>query len=468
MSQLNISINMYNISGQSVATVADSVTKNGKWNTVVGVGIIILGTIATVGGGYWLRSLYQNRVNNNKHKNSKDLEADKHVYRMAEIDKKTQQKKDLIDYRNKQSQKKSSFNTNVEASMPETVELETFNDIISGDEVSCEDQRLGLRCWHIGKDNGIIGRTSIGKTSLLIFYAFALASNDPKWTRMIYPEWKLSHKMKVLYFAFEQSRNDFKVKYGKTIKSIPNFFIDVRTRPDDFKTMQKKILKMQNEIGDHRLLVIFDNITKIKSVNSDDKKNFFQWLENYRVECENKCVPITYLKAYHTQGSYTDDMPLEATTIYGDKCDAYFTHNLVGFGMCKDGDGKQRYIKELKNKMEPDGEKRTVSIFKFADTEEPFYKYVYEAEECDILPTKANLIHGSKNTVEDNKSATDIPGKRGPKERFTYAQLKEIYEEYSVGFKWEEILAQRGLTLDHKKGIIKALKRHGIWNEVKK
>lgn len=222
---------------------------------------------------------------------------------------------------------------------------------------------------------------------------------------------------------------------------------------------------MQNEIGDCRLLVIFDNITKMKfSRDKDGKRAFFQWLEAYRVECESKGVPITYIKAFHTQGSYKDYMPLDPTSNYGLKEDMYYTQDLVGFGMCKGGDGRTRYIKELKNKLENDGEKQALSIYRFADTDAPMFNYVKEAEECDVLPSKAELVRGQKAPIDKTSDSCQIPGKRGPKELYTDKELMDMYEEKNAGFTWKEILESRDIKYSKNKvkGIKEALKRHGI------
>lgn len=470
---------MTNITGQSIAAVSDSVTKNGTRNTGMGA-VILVGVILTCAGGavagkIWIDNNKRKnaiKLANAKAKNAQEHEDKKHKQKMEELDRKAEQarttaehkeelKRQTIELRRATSQGTGSFNPDMEPDSDDASGLvPIYDDVVNGDDVDATDLRLGLRCFHIGQDNGLIGRSNIGKTSFLFALAKAICTNSHEDGAILSPDWCLSQPMKVLYFAFEQNASDFRVKYGKHIKSIPNLHIDVETSAGDFQTIMKKIKAMQNGIGNHRLLVIFDNITKMNYIKGKEKGSFFKWLDNYRQECERKGKPITYLKVFHTQGKYTDDMPIEITTNYGAKADTYFAQNLVGFGVCKGGDGKLRYLKELKNKFE--GEKQTLSVYRFADTEAPMYDYVEEAMEVDVLPTKADMLRGG-STPSGNISVK-TPRRRGPKEKYTESVLREMYEEKEAGFSWREILESRDIEYSEniKKGIRKAMKRYNI------
>lgn len=454
------------ITGQSIAAAADSVTRNGEKNTAIGWGLIVFGGCIFTAFGLGLRHLFKEMEMDAAFKRKMELEKRKLENRLKELTQKDKLKKGLIDYRQRKSKGTSDFNPNATVdTTDENASVATYDDLVAGELINNKDLRLGVRHFHIGEDCGLVGRTQIGKTSWLLHFAIAIARGYQEDGAILSPDWSLKQPMRVLYFAFEQNRGYIKTKYGNFIKSVPNLHIEVKTSAFDFQSMQKKIVKMQNEIGDCRLLVIFDNITKMKSSrDKDGKRAFFQWLEAYRVECESKGVPITYIKAFHTQGSYKDYMPLDPTSNYGLKEDMYYTQDLVGFGMCKGGDGRTRYIKELKNKLENDGEKQALSIYRFADTDAPMFDYVKEAEECDVLPSKAELARGQKAPIDKTSDSCQIPGKRGPKELYTDKELMDMYEEKNAGFTWKEILESRGIKYSKNKarGIREALKRHEI------
>lgn len=459
---------MTNITGQSIAAVSNSVTKNGAKNTVIGAGIFV-GVVTICSGIAFAYKIY---LANKKHKNATNLANTKHTQRMEEIDRTAEQtrrtaehkealKRQTVKLRRETSKKETSFDPDMEPNLDDaSCVVPTYDDVINGEDIEATDLRLGLRCFHIGQDNGLIGRSNIGKTTFLFALAKAICTNSQEGGATLSPDWYLRQPMKVLYFAFEQRARDFKVKYGKYIKSIPNLYIDVNTSAGDFQSIMVKIKHMQNGIGNHRLLVIFDNITKMNSAKGKEKSEFFKWLDSYRQECDSNGKPITYLKVYHTQGKYTDDMPIEITTNYGAKVDTYFTQNLVGFGVCKGGDGKLRYLKELKNKFE--GEKPTLSVYRFADTKTPMYDYVEEAVEVDVLPSKADMVRGRSSATKD--ITDNAPCRRGPKEKYTESELREMHEEKKVGFNWREILESRGIEYhkDKVKGIRKAMIRYNI------
>lgn len=462
---------MIHVTGQSLAAASDAVTRNGKNNTTFALGLLVtaglIGLVAKHGIRYYLKK----KENKRCFARSVSLENTKHNHRVEEAKLKNDLKKEIIDYRREQHTTETSFNpNNAMDTKDENAYVETYDEIISGEEVLYTDLRLALSCFHLGEDCGLIGRTNIGKTTFIMHLATAIARGFQKDGAIISPEWSLKQPMKVLYFAFEQRKKHFKVKYGRFIKHIPNLHIDVKTSAGDFRAIQKKIMKMQNEIGNYRLLVIFDNITKMKSRKSNDKKAFFQWLEDYRIKCDNEGKSITYLKIFHTTGCYKDYMPMEATTNYGDKTDTYFTQDLVAFGFCKGGNGKLRYIKELKNKLEADGEKQLLSVYKFADTDAPMYDYMGEFAECDILPSKSALKRGSKKLYHNLESSTPLC-KRGRNEDYSHDLLVEMDKDHKAGLTWSQIMEAHGIECDYSnkeevknksKGIRKAMKRHGI------
>lgn len=459
------------MTGQSIAAVADSCTRNGKTNTTLSVIIFGFGSVALAGGYFWFRYHFRKKTDDAKTKNRIALENTKHTHRVDEAKLKNELKKDIIDYRREQRTSESAFNAAVDLN-DETAYVETYDELVSGEDVLNTDLRLGLRCFHIGEDCGLVGRTNIGKTTFIMHLAIAIARGFQENRAIISPGWTLAQPMKVLYFAFEQNKAHFKTKYGRFIDHIPNLSVDVKTSAGDFRTIQKKIMKMQSEIGNYRLLVIFDNLTKMKSRKSDDKRDFFQWLEDYRIRCDNEGKPITYLKVFHTAGSYKDNMPIDPTTNYGDKTDTYFTQDMVAFGLCQGEGGRLRYIKELKNKLEDDGEKQSLSVYRFADTNAPMYDYVGEFEECDVLPSKSDLVRGASGTSIDGRNEVErTPGKRGRNEDYSHDLLVAMDEEHKAGFTWREIMEYHGIEYDTKrpdgadnkaKGIKKAMKRHGI------
>ena len=441
------------ISGQSIAAAADTVDKNGKVNSTFGTVLIVAGSLIAVGGCSCICYYLKKKRDNNSHNNNMRRDKAKHEQRIVEIRDKANAQERIVRLRSQLSHRKIGFDSDLESS-PDSADIsvQTYEEVIAGTPVNSRDLRLGLRCFHIGEDCGLIGRTNVGKTSWVWHYAISIARGYQEDGAILSPGWLLKQPMKVLYFAFEQKQNDIKVNYGNNIKSIPNFYLELNTNPGDYRAIRLKIQKIQQEIGNYRLLVVFDNITKMKYAQGKDKQSFFQWLENYRVESSAKGTPITYLKVFHTQGSYKDYMPIGSTCNYGCKTDTYFTQDLVAFGMCKEGDGRLRYLKELKNKLEPDGEKQTLSIYRFARTKAPLYDYLSEAKECDILPSKKELVRGSNIATGESNIDLTLSGKRGrPIQKnisddeylYLYDMVKskeftsrEVEDVYHVSWKW--------------------------------
>lgn len=157
-------------------------------------------------------------------------------------------------------------------------------------------------------------------------------------------------------------------------------------------------------------------------------------------------------------------MPLDATRNYGTKTDAFFTQSLVGFGMSNDGNGRIRYIKELKNKLEQDGEKQSLSIFQFADSEVPLFDYLGEANECDVLPSRSNHGRGIMSNTDETSSFEKTLRKPGRPEKYAYEDLREMVEAFRAGITWKKILENRGIP--YSKNEVKLIKlaadRHGI------
>lgn len=447
------------LTGQSIAAASDSVSRNGKKNTTLGWLFVVGGCLIAVGCYFGIKFHFNKKDTKAKHRNVMEYEKVKHVHKIEEMKVKQELQKDLIDHRRNNIKSRSDFDPDPKVKTSDIdASVATYDEIVSEEGTVVDDLRMGLRCFHVGEDCGLLGRTQVGKTTFLIQYSIAVARGYQEDVAKLTTDWNLSQPMKVLYFAFEQNPNYFKTKYGNYVKNVPNLHIEFNTDPGDFDTIRNKIITIQSQTGESRLLVIFDNITKMKVSGKSDTNKFFRWLDSYRKICYKDGKPITYIKTFHTQGEYKDHMPFDATNNYGTKTDVYFTQDLVAFGMCKGGDGRMRYLKEIKNKLEPNGEKRILSVYRFADTGAPMFDYVGEEEECDVLPSKADLMRG-----KDSETKSHVPGKRGRPERYSEDELKEIYEEYKVGFSWKEVMENHKMEFNKnkKKGLQDALKRHG-------
>lgn len=268
------------MSGQSIAAASDAVSRNGIGKTIFAWFLLLSGGVIFLGVKYGLPYYLKWKETERSIKHSTDLEATKHMHRLEEAKQKNELKKDLIDYR-RQTRQESTLTTNVEVNPNvENASVQTYDEVVSGEDTPVDNLRLGLRCFHIGEDCGLMGRTQIGKTSWVLQYSMALARGFQENNAKLASDWKLNQPMTVLYFAFEQDQTFFRAKYGKAIKSVPNLYVEVKTNACDFGVIQKKIIKMQKGIGNRRLLVVFDNITKMKYCSRKDKSAFFEWLEN--------------------------------------------------------------------------------------------------------------------------------------------------------------------------------------------
>ena len=414
-----------------------------------------------------LKNQLKRSENQEKHEQAMAKENLKHAHKMAEEQQRQTNRKELHELRQiTKSGCLLSGDNDVDLTVP------TFDEIMKGDDIDVSELRIGQRWIHINENCGLIGANGIGKSSFVMQYVLAVCGN--KDMQNAFPNWHLKVEMQVLYFAFEHGRQHFKTKY-KNIKNIDNLYLDVNTAATDYKAIRGKIEHMQANIGNKRLLVVFDNITKMKDAgekSSSLRRDFFAWLEDFRKQCNEDNKPITYLKIYHAEGSHTNDKPFHVNCIYGSKKDAMFTQDLVAFGMCK-GDGKTRYLKELKNKLEPDAAKETVSVFSFANTPEeieagegaPLYEYAGEAMEKDILPSSCK----NGNTFQEEVTMQQEQ-KRGPGRGsiYTISLLQEIAEYRKMGFEWKEIMDFYGIEYNPKnpmnkaRGIKEAMKTHKI------
>lgn len=409
------------------------------------------------------KSQRKREENTERHEMEIAKEKLKHEQRLAEQQQKFENRKELIELRQNSSRPSSSLTENAEIDGL----APTYDEVISGKDVDVSGLRVGLRCFHIGEDCGGMGAQNTGKSSFFFCLALALAGQSDA-IRLFGEAWNPRKPMKVLYFAFEHRREHFQAKYKKYIKRVPNLSLVVDVLPHDFDRIKALIENQQKQAGEQELVVFFDNITKMQTTDKTTY-NFFDWLEKYRIHCASEGHPITYIKIYHTHGKYKHNMAIDANSNYGFKTNTMFTQDLVAFGICK-GDRKTRYLKELKNKLEPDAEKETVSVFRFAHTPEeieagkgaPLYEYVGEAPEHEVLPSPTQKQ--IKDNVEISAPQIRTPKKRGPKERFTPAELQEMYDEHEAGFSYREILGTRGYPYDDNKskGIRKAFKKHKI------
>ena len=72
------------------------------------------------------------------------------------------------------------------------------------------------------------------------------------------------------------------------------------------------------------------------------------------------------------------------------------------------------------------------------------------------------MVRGRSSATKD--ITDNAPCRRGPKEKYTESELREMHEEKKVGFNWREILESRGIEYhkDKVKGIRKAMIRYNI------
>ncbi len=264
-------------------------------------------------------------------------------------------------------------------------------------------------------------------------------------------------------FTTEQKDEEIKSNYKAVTNHLPNFKIEsVETAPEEILTK----VKMEMETADNKgLIVAIDNYTWLK-----DKYEIksLKWLDRelsklQRANQNDK--PITLIKVFHTNDKYREYKPVENHHVQGGQNITNLTKNFIFLTPCGKG-SDTRILKIGKDKI--GGTKDTVLILRYAGTDPRQFVFEEEMKESEALPQRqSNQKRGSAqqniNSIEASKTS-NVPSKRGPKEKFSIQQLQEMHQELENGSTWRQILENRGIEFSKNKtkGIKTAFKRHGL------
>ncbi|MDE7436860.1 MAG: hypothetical protein K2M93_00085 [Muribaculaceae bacterium] len=173
---------MYNITGQSIAVVSDSISENGVKNTTTALGLIIIG----IAGSALVYYLCQSGINNTKRTNAQNLSCTKCNNTIKTTQAKTEAAIKLDDHKTANKEKILRLKAQLikeKARNDETFELKkevrpmkSFDDILAMEDVEFEDRVLLYSFLQKGDSLGICGPTHIGKTTFLFQLLLSLAT----------------------------------------------------------------------------------------------------------------------------------------------------------------------------------------------------------------------------------------------------------------------------------------------------
>lgn len=443
----------------AITAISHSLSKNGKGNTLKGAAI--LAGIAVLYN--LIRVVFKILIDNNKAKNAIKLEEIKSVKKERLLKLKAE---NTIKVENaKAANKEHLANIKAEAAANKGCREEVFDtdikvapmpsldDILAMPDTKREDMILMYGFVPKGGSLVICGPTNVGKTTFNIQLALQLVTG--KCDYPLAPNFSPVKPQKVLLFSTEQSKKTIKHDYKALGNQYPNFKIETEgVSPEEILAKVKLELETADSEG---IVVDIDNYTKLIDAYGDAEVKWLdRQLEELRRKNENT-KPVTLIKIVHTNKKYKEYNPVDIQHIDGKSGIANFTHNLIFLTACGKGHD-YRILKERKNKI--DGTKDTVSILTYAGTDPHQFVYNGEAVEEEALPSR----HSRKSKADEEEAPILEPGKRGPKEKYSEAELLEMYEEHEAKFTWREILEIRGLEFskDKVKGIREAMKRHNI------
>lgn len=451
---------MYNIPGQSISVVSDSISKNGIKNTATAFCLLLLGVACGASFFY----IVKRKLDNNKHENAKDLSNTKCDNAIKQMEAKTEAAIKLDDHKTANMEKilhaKAELSKE-KARKEETLgpknevsPMKSFDDILAMEDVKFEDRILLYSFLQKGDSLGICGPTNIGKSTFVFQLLLNLASGNCEYpiSGNHYP----IQPQNVLLFTTEQRDKEIKSNYIAVTDRLPNFKIEsVETSPEEILAK----VKMEMETADSKGLVIaIDNYTWLKNAYDIKKlKLLDRELSNLQRANQNK-KPVTIIKVFHTNDKYRIYRPVELHHVQGGQNIANLTKNFIYITPCDKGH-ETRILKVAKDKV--GGTRDTVSILKYAGSDPSQFVYVGEAVEAEVLP-KRQGSHATNPTCADDRGK--LPGKRGPKEKYNDKELREIQKELDSGSTWRKVFESRGIEYSKNKvkGIKAALKRHGI------
>lgn len=440
-----------NISGSSIATIAGSISKNGKTNTACAAGIVVLAAAASIG--------FIIIRDNNKHKKAIKMANTKSDNAIKQTEAKTKAAIKLDDHKTANKEKILRVKAELskeKARKEETFEpknevspMKSFDDILAMEDAKLEDRILLYSFLQKGDSLGICGPTNIGKSTFVFQLLLNLASGKCEYpiSANHYP----IQPQNVLLFTTEQRDKEIKSNYIAVTDRLPNFKIEsVETSPEEILAK----VKMEMETADSKGLVIaIDNYTWLKNTYDIKKLKLLDRELSNLQRANQKNKPITIIKVFHTNDKYREYRPVENYHVQGGQNIANLTKNFIYITPCGKGHDT-RILKVGKDKV--GGTKDTVSILRYAGTDPHQFVYDGEVLEADVLPMRRS------STNQDATIA--IPAKRGPKEKYNESELMEMQKEFELGHTWRKILEDRGIKYDKNKvkGIKVALKRHGI------
>lgn len=287
---------------------------------------------------------------------------------------------------------------------------------------------------------GLVGLTHGGKSVC----ARQIAENISLGHQRVrlFPEWVDGAPVPVLLVALEHNKRHVRSYDANLHKDLPNLRILTGADVSSLVDLKARIKRTANEYP-NGLVVIIDNYAKLKSLTHGGKGcrkelvAFSQWIETLRNRRLQENKPFYCLNVYHTTKGFRPSNPLELQDVAGDADYTRFSQEFIALSSCKRGKD-YRILKVLKNKYCEDRD--TVSILRYADTEDWNFEYVEEACEEDELPPRYKSKTESSSTESTKRGRPQTQSDEAIIEIYNKVKSGElksadVYGIYSIGWK---------------------------------
>ena len=203
----------------------------------------------------------------------------------------------------------------------------------------------------------------------------------------------------VIYADYELKEEQIQTRYPSLQNN--NYFRWSNVRNTESMHLLSSLRKTLNNIQTTSVLVVIDNLSKIKGLRSPEKaKQFYEDLEEIRNEYKNKGVCIAFMLVAHLDREKDVYKEITPSDMTGPASTYYYADAVLAIGIAREQG--TIYLKELEIRDRDKEEK--VYVFKRNVNDWLHYEFVGMTSERDALPVKS----GDKNTAQKLNEEVEI------------------------------------------------------------
>lgn len=326
----------------------------------------------------------------------------------------------------------------------ETVTLDSYNSIVENkNNIREEDLRLGGVFSHKGYQTGIVGQTGSGKTTWTFHMVMAVAKGEIN--NEFTSEWPKPTPIPTLYFALEQTKEDFAVRYEKD--DLLDKTLTLSVGYHSMEEIEKKIDIFLEQFPTGDVLIVIDNMTKVVDIYKiEAARNLNAKIEKLAKKRNNSGTgTLTYWKVFHTVKNIKEGKLVSLDNVKGDGSLTSMTHEFIGINNIHGAGSNIRCVEILKPKLwSQDGK---IRIYEYSKDKNSY--------RCSDIVDRDELLNSMSQQSESPQEKRAV----GAQEEIDYALALEIKAFKESTHTWAETEKEFGYT---RPGILKALSRHGL------